>query len=115
MDGSVMVYARPVVVRCVGVVVSLIRLPQVTDRCLDFVIKNDGTKLNFTQVSRPSPPSSRTIPYPPGRGQVEDAHGLAMQPSSVAVYLGSPIWWVRGLLRSKVDGFEPQTQNRQLE
>ena len=68
-----------------GCSLSLIRLPQVTDRCLKLVIKNDGTELNFTQVSRPSPPSSRTIPDPPGRGQEEDAHGLTMQPSAAAV------------------------------
>ena len=29
--------------------------------------------------------------------------------SSVSVYLVSPVWWVRALFRSKVDGFVPHT------
>ena len=70
MDGSLMVYARPFVVRCVGVVVTraLLRLPQVTDKCLNLVIKEDGEELDFTQVSCPSPPSSSVSDsHPPAR------------------------------------------------
>ena len=44
---------------------ALIRLTQVTDTCLKRVIKEDGEEINFTQVSRPSPPSSSVSDYPP--------------------------------------------------
>ena len=82
MDGSLMVYARFFVVHCGGAVVTraLMRLQQVTDACLNFVIKEDGTDLNFTQVSRPSPPASSVAYFPPpcrlwaGGGRPQPCH-----------------------------------------
>jgi hypothetical protein len=53
---------------------------------------------------------------PTGHSHLSSPLHLQAQCSALgAVYLGSPVWCVRALLRSKVDGFVLQTQPCQLE
>jgi len=73
-----------------------------------------------SRARQESPPKENPNQSPSAMGREEyrktKSHtprggGWCARPSSVPVYLASPIWQDWALLRSKVDGFVPQTQH----